>query len=111
MNDPRLLGGFEQAVLLSLLRLGEDAYAVPLRAELCAHLGREVSRGALYTALDRLEARGLVRSKLGESTPERGGRARRLYGVTAPGVSALRASKVLLEGLWHGLDRSLGRAR
>lgn len=111
MNDPRLLGGFEHAVLLSLLRLGEDAYAVPLREELRAHLGREVSRGALYTALDRLEARGLVRSRLGDPTPARGGRAKRHYGVTARGLAALRDSKSLLEGLWRDLDRSLGRAR
>lgn len=111
MHDDRILGGFEQAVLLALLRLGDGAYAVPLREELIGHLGKDVSRGAVYTALDRLAARGLVRSRLGESTPERGGRAKRHYLVTARGVEALRDSKALLEGLWRGLDRALERAR
>jgi DNA-binding PadR family transcriptional regulator len=109
-RDERLLGGFEQAVLLALLRLGDGAYAVPLREELVAQIGRSVSRGAVYTALDRLEVRGLVRSRLGESAPSRGGRPKRYYTVTARGLQMLRASKGLLEHLWSGID-ALERAR
>ncbi len=106
--NKRLLGGFEQAVLLAILQQGSLAYAVPVRGLLEEHLGRPVSRGAVYTALDRLEARHFVRSRMGEPISERGGRARRYYEVTVPGIAALRTSRELLESLWGGLEGVLG---
>ena len=85
------LGDFEQIALLAILRVGENAYGVPIRAEIAACTDREPAPGALYTTLDRLEEKGLVRSWLGEPTPQRGGRAKRSYqrllkGLKLPGV-------------------------
>ncbi|HXW07502.1 MAG TPA: helix-turn-helix transcriptional regulator [Vicinamibacterales bacterium] len=103
------LGDLEQMVLLAVLRLGDGAYAVPIREELAERAGRRIARGALYTSLDRLESKGYLRSRLGDPTPERGGRARRYYTVTARGLSALRTSADALRGLSHGLEAILGR--
>jgi DNA-binding PadR family transcriptional regulator len=83
------LGRFEHFLLLAVLRLGDDAYGMTIRRELAQHTGREVAVGAIYTALARLEARGLVQSRLGDPTPERGGRAKRYYRVLAAGKKAL----------------------
>ena len=97
------LGEFEQIVLLAILRLGEEAYGVSIRAEIAACTGRETAPGALYTTLDRLEDKGLVQSRLGDPTPERGGRAKRYFTVTKAGAqavaSAQRAYQRLLKGL------------
>jgi DNA-binding PadR family transcriptional regulator len=101
------LGEFEQIVLLAILRLGDDAYAIPVREEIAARTGRAVSRGALYTALERLEAKRCLRSRLGPPLAERGGRARRYFTVTPAGVSALRASRRALLELWQGLESVL----
>lgn len=101
------LGEFEQMVLLAILRVGGDAYAIPVREELEARTGRTVARGALYTALDRLEAKRCLTSRLGEPLAERGGRARRYYTVTAPGLRSLRASRRALLELWRGLESQL----
>jgi DNA-binding PadR family transcriptional regulator len=103
------LGEFEQVVLLAVLRVGEEAYANPLLEEIGKAGGREVARGALYTALDRLEQKGLLRSRLGEPLAERGGRARRYYAVTARGLSALKESRRSLLRLWDGLEGTLGK--
>ena len=81
-------GEFEQMVLLAVLRRSADAYAVPVRSEIEARTGRAVARGALYTALERLEAKGLVRPRAGDPLPERGGRARRYFTVTPRGMVA-----------------------
>ncbi len=75
-------------VLLALIRLGDEAYGVPVARELRAIRGREVALGSIYAALERLEAKGLVTSSLGEPTPERGGRARRFFRVTKEGHAA-----------------------
>jgi PadR family transcriptional regulator PadR len=83
------LGDFEQLILFALVRLGADAYGVTIRGEIEARAGRAISPGALYTALDRLEKRGLVSSCLGDPTPERGGKRKRLYTVQPPGERAL----------------------
>ena len=91
------LGEFEHLVLLAVLRVGEDAYAVPVRAEIESRAGRAVSRGALYTTLDRLEQKGLLRSRLGDPLPERGGRARRYY------TAGLRAARESIDGLSAGV--------
>ena len=102
------LGEFEQIVLLAVLRLGDEAYAIPVREEIVARTGREVARGALYTALDRLEAKRCLGSRLGEPLAERGGRARRYYRVTPAGLAVLRASRQSLLRLWQGLEGRLG---
>src|ERR1700735_1686074 len=103
MKKPLSLGEFEQVVLLAILRLGEDAYGVTIRAEIAACIGREPAPGALYTTLDRMEEKGIVRSWLGEATPQRGGRAKRYFALTKAGrgalVKAQRAYQSLLEGL------------
>lgn len=100
---PHSLGEFEQIVLLAILRLENIAYGVTIRAEIAACTGREPAPGALYTALDRMEDKGFVRSWLGEATPQRGGRAKRYFAVTKAGRAALinaqRAYQRLLEGL------------
>ena len=97
------LGEFEQAVLLAILRLGSSAYGVPIRHDLSERLGRPVSVGAIYSALERLERKGFVSSWTGGATAERGGRAKRFYRVEAPGVRALEAARAATRMLWAGL--------
>jgi PadR family transcriptional regulator PadR len=103
------LGELEQIVLLAVLRVGDEAYAIPILEQIEAQTGRKIARGALYTALDRLEAKGCLRSRVGEPLPERGGRARRYFTVTPAAVRALRQSKQALMRLWRGLDSILER--
>jgi PadR family transcriptional regulator PadR len=83
------IGDFEQLILFALVRLGPDAYGASLRREIEARTGRTISAGAMYTALDRLETRGFVSSHLGEPTPERGGKRKRLYTLHPAGERAL----------------------
>ena len=85
----RTIGEFEQLILMALIRLGSDAYGVGIRSEIEARTGRTISPGALYTALDRLETRGLVSSRLGDPTPERGGKRKRLYTMQPAGEREL----------------------
>ena len=98
-----LLGEFEQMVLLAILRLGSVAYGVSIRQEILNCTRRNVSPGALYTTLDRLEKKGAVTSREGEPTPERGGRSKRFYSVTQEGrtqvTEAQRSFRALLSGL------------
>ena len=101
------LGEFEQIVLLAILRLGEDAYAIPVREEIENRTGRAVARGALYTALERLEVKGCLRSRMSDPLPERGGRSRRYYTVTASGLAGLRASRAALLALWKGVESQI----
>ena len=101
------LGEFEQIVLLAILRLQDRAYAVPLREEIQARTGRRVARGALYTALDRLEQKRCLRSRMSVPMAERGGRSRRYFTVTAAGMAAIRASRQTLLRLWSGLEGQL----
>jgi DNA-binding PadR family transcriptional regulator len=102
------LGELEQLLLLIVLRLAGDAYANPIGDELEASAGRRIARGALYTALERLEVKGCLRSTMGEPLAERGGRARRYFSVTPTGLRALRNSRRVLLGLWAGLESKLG---
>ncbi len=99
----RALGSFEQWVLLAIFRVGKDAYGVSVQEEIERATGPSVTPGALYRALDRLEARGLVESGTGEPTGERGGRRRRTLAVTSEGATeisdALEAVRELAEGL------------
>jgi PadR family transcriptional regulator PadR len=101
------LGEFEHIVLLAILRLGEGAYAIPIREEIAERTGRSVARGALYTALERLESKKCLRSRMSEPLPERGGRSRRYFSVTPAGLSALRTSRRSLLSLWHGVEGRL----
>jgi DNA-binding PadR family transcriptional regulator len=98
------LGEFEQIVLLAILRQRGEAYAIPIREEIEARTGRSVARGALYTALERLEAKRCLRSRMSAPIAERGGRSRRCFTVTPAGLSALRASRHALLQLWNGLE-------
>ena len=107
MTTPAYLGEFEQLLLLAVLRRGAAAYGIDIAQELEARAGRTVSRGALYTSLDRLEDKGLLRWKVVVGTPERSGLPRRLYTVTPAGVAALRASRDTLRRMWRGIDRLL----
>jgi PadR family transcriptional regulator PadR len=101
------LGELEQIVLLAVLRLGDEAYTVPILEQIEAQTGRKVARGALYTALDRLETKGCLRSRVGDPLPERGGRARRFFTVTPAAVRALKSSRLALMRLWNGLESIL----
>ena len=103
MADDRL-GRFEHELLLAVLRLEDDAYGMTIRRELAAHTGREVAVGAIYTALARLETRGFVQSRLGDPTPERGGKAKRYYRVLAAGKKAVAKAQAALLGLAGGRD-------
>jgi DNA-binding PadR family transcriptional regulator len=100
---------FEQLVLIAILRLADEAYAIPLREEIEARTGRKVARGALYTALERLEAKRFVVSHMSTPLPERGGRSRRYYEVTPAGLEAIKAARHSLLQLWQGLEGTLGR--
>ena len=105
------LGEFEQLLLLAVLRLGPGGggtHAPDIARELEARAGRTVSRGHLYTTLDRLEDKGLIRWRLAPGGPVRDGLPRRLYSVTAAGVAALRESRDVLRRMWRGLEDALG---
>ena len=101
------LGEFEQLVLLTLLQLGDEGYALPLRRELSRVAGRSVSRGALYRTLERLERKKYLAWETEEDVPKRGGHPRRRFSVTPEGISALRASRTALMELWSGMQEVL----
>src|SRR5438445_11291963 len=101
---PAYLGEFEHLILLASLRLGDQAYAADVARELEDRAGRRVSRGALYTSLDRLEDKGLLRWKIATGTAVRDGLPRRIYTVTASGLAALRASRGVLQRMWRGFE-------
>ena len=107
MADTSPLGELEQLILLAILRLGSDAYGLSIARELESQAGRKLSRGALYTSLDRLEAKGLLRWRLEAGGPERQSLPKRVYTVSPRGVSALRASQQVLRRMWRGLDHVL----
>lgn len=109
MGNATILGEFEQLVLLAVLRLSKDAYAVTIRREIENQTGRAVSRGAVYTTLDRLENKGLIHSWMGESQPTRSGKAKRYYGVEQDGIDALNEARDALKNMWDGLEAILGR--
>jgi PadR family transcriptional regulator PadR len=93
MDGNDRLGRFEEIVLLALVRLRENAYGVTIRREIAERTGRDVSFGAVYTTLERLERKGYVSSRMGEPTAERGGRAKRYFRIEAPGRRALNSSR------------------
>jgi DNA-binding PadR family transcriptional regulator len=102
------LGQHELIVMLAVLRLGRDAYGVPIAAEIANKTGREMLQGSVYATLERLEAKGLVASQLGEATPQRGGRAKRYFKLTAEGVRQLHEAQRALEALWVDLPQPVG---
>jgi PadR family transcriptional regulator, regulatory protein PadR len=97
-------------VLLALVRLGDEAYGVPISNELLNLAGRDVALGSVYAALDRLEEKSLVVSTLGEPTPERGGRAKRYFHITPAGLQALRMTRAALTKLWSGVPMLEGES-
>jgi len=101
------LGEFEQLLLFALLRLGADAYGVTIRQEIARRTGRDIAAGAVYTALERLEARGYVRSWMGEPTPERGGKRKKYYALQAEGSKALARSYENLQRMARGVSPRL----
>ncbi len=98
------LGEFEQMVLLAVLRLGDEAYGMSIIEELEHSIGRDVSRGAMYITLDRMESKNLLTARMGDPTPERGGRGKRFVAVSSSGLAALRRSRAALQELWTGVD-------
>ena len=104
------LGDIEHLVLLAILRLGREAYGIPILDEVSTRSGRDVSRATVYVALKRLEQKGLVTSRLGESTPERGGRAKRFFKLRPAGLKALRDSRAMFLSLWRDYESILDRA-
>jgi len=103
MRKGEYLGNFELMLMLALLRLGDDAYGVTIAQELEKHTHREVVIASVYATLERLQERGLVRSRLGESTPERGGRAKRYFHITADGIREVRDARRALTNMWKHL--------
>ncbi|HEX3702861.1 MAG TPA: helix-turn-helix transcriptional regulator [Vicinamibacterales bacterium] len=101
MTDP--IGPFEQAVLLALIHLGKEAYGRAILHEIQVRLDRDVSAGAVYATLERLETKGLASSKLAPGTAIRGGRARRYFAPTGAGVRALNDARSATDRLWQGL--------
>jgi DNA-binding PadR family transcriptional regulator len=111
MRRKRLpLGEFEQHVLLAILNLGADAYASSIARALEDSTGRTVARGAVYTTLDRLEAKGIVRWRVEASTERRSGLPKRCFSVTADGIRALRTSREALQSLLDGLNEALAES-
>lgn len=107
-GSPHLyLGEFELLVLLAVLRIGDDAYGVTIRAELERETSRELTLGAIYKTLGRLEQKGYLSVRTGEPTPERGGRRKKLYHLEPLGARALKQSVAALRRLTRGLGREL----
>jgi PadR family transcriptional regulator PadR len=96
----RPLGEFECAILLAVIRLGEEAYGVSIRTELERTLDRDISVGAVYTTLERLLGKGMVAARQGASTPERGGRAKKLFTILSRGSEALEHTRRLSQAMW-----------
>jgi PadR family transcriptional regulator PadR len=104
MSGRDYLGEFEHIIVLALLRLEDRAYGVTVRQEIEIRTHREVSIGAVYATLDRLETKGYVKSHRGDPTPERGGRSKRFFRVTAKGVAAVSRTQRVLRSMSEGLD-------
>jgi DNA-binding PadR family transcriptional regulator len=104
MSGRDYLGEFEHILVLALLRLSDRAYGVTVRQEIELRTNREVSIGAVYATLERLETKGYVKSYLGDPTPERGGRSKRFFHVTAKGVAAVNRTQRALQSMTEGLD-------
>jgi|SRR5690242_1629232 PadR family transcriptional regulator PadR len=102
------VGHFELMVLLALMRLKDEAYGLPILAEIQERIGREVALGSVYAALTRLEGKGFVSSRLGEPTAERGGKAKRYFKVTAVGLREVQGIRRALVSLWQDIPDARG---
>jgi DNA-binding PadR family transcriptional regulator len=103
MRTESVVSNFELMVLLSLIRLGDAAYGVPISREVEERSGKQVSLTSIYAALERLEGKGFVTSALGEPTAERGGRAKRYFKIAPRGLREVREVKGTLTKMWRGL--------
>ena len=104
-----LLTDFELMILLATLRVGDEAYGVTIAREIERTGERQVALAAVYTALDRLERNGLVSARVGDATPQRGGRAKRFFEVTPEGIRAVKATQRALVALWTDIPQLKGR--
>ena len=111
MGRADALGEFEHLVLLAIVRLDADAYGSTIRREIEEQTGRSIAIGALYTALDRLERKGYVSSRMSDPTPQRGGRAKRYFTLRSAGATALERSREALTRMWAGVDLGAQRSR
>ena len=102
------LSNFELMVMLAIIRIGDGAYGVSISDEIEETTGSEVLLGSVYDAVNRLEEKGLIESSLGEATPERGGRAKRYFRITAAGIREVRDTRRSLMNLWRGLPELKG---
>src|SRR3954454_21627779 len=104
LKQTHVLGDFEQLVLMGVLRLNAEAYGAAIRREIHERSGRDVSINAIYTTLDRLEGKGLLRSWTGEPTAERGGRRRKFYELRPSGLAALQQAYHAFHSMAEGLE-------
>jgi len=109
MANPNPVSNFELMVMLALIRLGDEAYGVPISREIEEHSGHDVALGSVYAALERLRDRGFVISSVGEPTPERGGRAKKYFKITGKGMRVVQETQQTLTRLWKGLPKLEGR--
>ena len=108
MTNPNAISNFELMVMLALIRIGDEAYGVPISLEIEEHSGHEVAFGSVYAALDRLQNRGFVTSTVGEPTAERGGRARKYFRMTGKGMKVVQETQQTLMRLWKGMPKLEG---
>jgi DNA-binding PadR family transcriptional regulator len=110
MSRDDYLGEFEHLVLLALVRLGDGTYGVPIREEIVERAGREVSFGAVYSTLRRLESKGWIETWMSEPTPVQGGRSRKRVRLTSVGLETLQRAQQRLSRMAEGLGGVLGQA-
>jgi len=108
MANPNPISNFELMVMLALIRLGDEAYGVPISKEIEEQSGHDVAIGSVYAALERLQKRALVVGSLGEATAERGGRAKRYFRMTNKGLKVVRETQQTLTRLWSGIPKLQG---
>jgi PadR family transcriptional regulator PadR len=108
MPNPNAISNFELMVLLALIRLGDEAYGVPISQEIEKYSGHDVALGSVYAALERLQNRGFVSSIVGEPTPERGGRAKKYFKITGKGMEVVQETQYTLTRLWKGVPKLQG---
>lgn len=105
------LGEFEYVVMLSIIRLGSDAYGMTIRQDIEERTGRPISVGAVYAALERLESKRHLHSYEGETTPGRGGRSKTYYQVTASGKKAVQQTRTMFRKMEDGAEPALGSGK
>jgi PadR family transcriptional regulator len=110
MAKLEVLGGLELLVVFALMRIGDEAYGVPIAEAIAESSGREVAQGSVYLALERLERKGLIAARKGEPTPERGGRAKTYFSLTAKGLREAQRARQTLTTLWRGLPQIQGES-